>query len=113
LAARYITIEEFEEYRKANSAYLDDLNRRVNGIEQSNSNTSVRLSRIETQLSVVETEVKSLRSEMQTGFAQLNAKMDIQYNELHHMMSFLITHLGFTLPEQPEQQTEQPEGDHA
>jgi len=94
MAIRYITLDEFEAYRKANTAFLDDVSQRLNSVEQSASNTSVRLSSIETDLKVMKTDVASLRTETHVGFAKMEAeftKVNIQITEVRHMMAFLIS----------------------
>lgn len=105
MAAQYVTHEEFDEHKQFVSKYLDNIDRRLNTIENTQSQQSVRLSGIETKLEGLQLDMNAGFARVDAQFARVDAqfaKVESQIKEIRHMLGFLITHMGLILPAQPE-----------
>lgn len=112
MAAQFVTHGEFDEHKQFVSKYLDNIDRRLNTMETTQSHHSVRLSGIETRLETLQLEMVSRFDQIDARFAQVDtrfksvdaqfAKIDVQMKEIRHMLGFLITHMGLILPPMPE-----------
>lgn len=116
MAAQFVTHGEFDEHKQFVSKYLDNIDRRLNTMETTQSHHSVRLSGIETRLETLQLEMASRFAQVDARFLQADARMtqletkmdaqfakiDVQMKEIRHMLGFLITHMGLILPPMPE-----------